>query len=86
MTVSGGLFCFLIFSVLRVEPFFVFDGFGEPARMGVMMTTVELVDGICRLVETVHRIGSEFLFFPRIYQVSSDEWSGGHGLIHAVEI
>jgi hypothetical protein len=33
---------------------------------GVMITTVELVDGICRLVETVHGIGSEFLFFTRI--------------------
>jgi hypothetical protein len=34
--------------------------------MGMMMTTVELVDGICRLVETVHGIGSEFMFFTRI--------------------
>ena len=119
MTVSGGLFGFLIFGVLRVEQFFVFDGFGEPTRIGVMMTTVELVDGICRLVETVHGIGSEFLFFTRIefvlyltpvtviekvhpiehesvsitllgikpvLQTSSDERSGGHGLINAVEI
>ena len=34
--------------------------------MGMMMTTVELVDSICRLVETVHGIGSDFLFFTRI--------------------
>jgi hypothetical protein len=34
--------------------------------MGVMITTVELVDGICRLVETVHGIGSEFLLPTRI--------------------
>jgi hypothetical protein len=27
---------------------------------------VELVDGICRLVETVHGIGSEFLLLTRI--------------------
>ena len=57
---------FLYLASFRVEPFFVFDGFGEPARVGVMITTVELVDGICRLVETVHGIGSEFLFFTRI--------------------
>lgn len=87
--------------------------------MGVMITTVELVHGICRLIETVHGIWSEFLFFTRlefvlyltpvtviekvhpiehesvsiallgmkpVLQTSSDEWSVGHGLIHAVEI
>lgn len=31
-----------------------------------MITTVELVDGICRLVEAVHGIGSEFVLFTRI--------------------
>ena len=87
--------------------------------MVVIITTVELVDGICRLVETVHEIGSEFLSFTRIesvlyltpatviekvhpiehesvsitllgmkpvLQTSSDERSGGHGLINAVEM
>ena len=32
----------------------------------MMITTMELVDGVCRLVETVNGIGSEFLFFTRI--------------------